>query len=166
MSAVNEVLKAHLKSSMAKQKEDANADILKLLLQLSDRMDNLEKEKEALPPPVSTGTPPAITPPVTAQSQYPIPIEYREIVDTLLNKRFGIEINYMSDTSSFEFSILVPRDYSNAAKPHWETYKEDRRSRVIINALGANGVREWTTLVYNNFDMETKARITHDRSLI
>lgn len=136
---------------MGKVKEDANAEILAEIKKLGDRLDVLEKP---------------VVKEVVSKGQHPIPIEYRHTVDTILNNRFGIELEYLPDGAAFQFSVLVPEEYSNAAKPHWETYKEDRRSKVISNALGVNGVREWATLIYENLGMETKARITHDRALL
>lgn len=99
-----------------------------------------------------------------AKSTFPVPIEWKDIVENTLNKEFGIEIAPEGDTASFGFSILVPQKYSNAGKPHWETYHEDRRTRIIPHALGLNGVREWVTKIYENFDPETKSRITFDRA--
>lgn len=96
--------------------------------------------------------------------QFPIPVEYREAIDTILNKRFGIDVKYLGDTAAFEFSILVPKGYSNAGEKHWETYHEDRRSKIILNAFGSNGVREWATQVYQNFGPEIQSLIVHDRA--
>lgn len=95
---------------------------------------------------------------------FPIPFEYQELVHTLLNKEFGVDIKYLPDTSSFEFTIIVPKKYSNAPQTHWDTYGADRRTKVIENAYGANGVREWVTKVYNNLPAETQALITYDRA--
>lgn len=108
----------------------------------------------------------AIPAAATSTSAIPIPSDYRQTVDTILNQSFGIEIRASTYIPGFDFSIMVPQAYSNAGKPHWETYKEDRRSRVILSALGLNGVREWTQKVYDNFDTETKTRITMDRTAI
>jgi hypothetical protein len=83
-----------------------------------------------------------------------------------LNKKFDIQINYMPDTSAFELAVLVPQEYSNAGKPHWEMYHEDRRSKVIENALGITGVREWMTQIYENFGPETKSKIAFERTQI
>ncbi len=101
---------------------------------------------------------------ISSTSEFPIPYEYQELINTILNKKFRIEIKYPGDAAAFEFAVLVPQEYSNAGKPHWDTYHEDRRSKVILNAYGANGVREWVTQIYENFPPETKSRITYDRS--
>ena len=97
------------------------------------------------------------------ESKFPIPFEFRDAVEDILNKAFGIEIHYQSDNAAFQFDIIVPEQYSNAGKPHWETYKEDRRSKVIMNQLGVAGVREWAQKVYDNLSPEVKAQVTIDR---
>lgn len=102
-----------------------------------------------------------VTEPKTAT---PVPADYLAVVKEVLNDKFRVEIEYSSNTPNFGFSILVPQTYSNAPKPHWDMFKEDRRTRVIENGKGLNGVKEWAERVYNNFDNETKARITSDRN--
>ena len=105
-------------------------------------------------------------PQVVMSNGFPIPFEYTEIVHTILNKKFGVDIKYQSEAAAFEFAILVPKEYSNAGEPHWQTYGEDRRSKVIQNAYGANGVREWVVHVYENFNPEVRSKITYDRAQI
>lgn len=149
----------------AKEKQATNNDILNAILGLTDAIKGITTRAEApreLPKaePVTTG---AVAP---SQSKFPVPTEYREIVDFVLNKKFNIDISYQADSAAFEFAVLVPEEYSNAGKPHWETYHEDRRSRVIGNALGVNGVREWVQKIYDNFGPEMKSRITFDRGQI
>lgn len=144
---------------MAKKEiaEDVNKILLEEIKKISERLDALEKQPE---PPK-----PAAPAPSAPPSDTYIPPDYQYIVDTVLNNRFGIQLKYHTDAPQFDFDILVPQDYSNSGKPHWETYKEDRRSKVILNALGVNGVRDWATQVYTNFDPETKARISADRAI-
>lgn len=98
-------------------------------------------------------------------NEIPVPADWNEAVKTILNDKFKVEVDYSADSPTFGFSILVPQEYSNASKPHWETYHEDRRTRVINNADGVGGVKQWVERVYNNFDQETKAKITSDRNL-
>lgn len=146
------------------KKEESTAtavlnEIASSINKMSERLDALEK------PLVAAAVVAPVEIPKTFESKYPIPLEYQMIVENTLNRKFRIDIDYLADSAAFNFAILVPEEYSNAGKPHWETYHEDRRSRVIINALGSNGVRDWATQVYNNFNPETQARITHDRSL-
>ncbi len=101
---------------------------------------------------------------VTApKNETPVPSDYLEAVNLGLNSQFRVEMEYSSNSPMFGFSVLVPKTYSNAPKPHWDMYGEDRRTRMISNAEGLQGVKQWVERVYNNFDNETKARITSDR---
>ena len=93
----------------------------------------------------------------------PVPFEYRQLVDYVLNKSFGIEIVPRSDAPLFEFSIVVPVKYSNMTPTYKQTYKMDRRPKVMNYAEGANGVREWCEKVFNNFNSDTRALIVADR---
>lgn len=151
---------------MAKKKEATLDDVLGAVNGLTESITKLVESKSSVTnaetdaPPQGTGHAPNIE----MKQGFPVPYEYQELVNTLLNKHFQIEINYLPDAASFEFAILVPKNYSNAPESHWETYKEDRRSKVIQNAYGANGVREWVLQVYNNFNEETRSAITFDRA--
>ena len=53
------------------------------------------------------------TPPVLPTNIYPVPIEYRRIVDELLSPEFGVEIEPSMDSPHFMFSVVVPLQYSN-----------------------------------------------------
>ena len=134
-------------------------DLAKQVATLTDIVTKLVEDQKAAPK-VEVKAVPA----VSVESAIPVPADYRSLVDSILNQSFGIDLKPASDVAAFDFAILVPQSYSNAGKPHWETYKEDRRSRVILSALGLNGVREWVQKVYDNFDAETKTRITMDRT--
>lgn len=149
-----------------------NDALLKAISDLTEAVSKINekflKEEDTKPivivSPVANVTTPTATASAPTESQFPIPFEYTEIVNTVLNNKFKVDIKYQPDNAAFEFHILVPEEYSNAGKPHWDTYHEDRRSKVILNAYGANGVREWVTKVYENFNPEMKSRITYDRA--
>ena len=97
------------------------------------------------------------------ESTYPIPLEYRELVDKTLNKSFGVRVEPMTDALAFIFSIIVPDKYSNMPLAQKEVNKVDTRLKVISMAEGINGVREWAERVYKNFNLETQALIMADR---
>lgn len=151
-----------------KQEKDSaplTFDVAKILSSIKDSLEQINKKLDT---PVKTVEPQQTEarPEVTISNGFPIPVEYQEIVDTLLNKKFKVDIGYLADAAAFSFSILVPREYSNASQSHWDTYKEDKRTKVIQNAYGANGVREWVLHVYENFPPEIKSAITFDRGQI
>jgi len=120
----------------------------------------IKRETEPIKPPEPIK--PAVEEP--ASPQIPIPKEYRETVDKILNKSFGIRIIPRSDALVFEFVIIVPDRYSNMTSSQREIMKEDIRPRVIPMAEGINGVKEWTEKVYRNFNPEIQALIVADRS--
>lgn len=148
---------------MPKQKDTKEPTIKDVLSAINNLTEVLIAKEQKAPVVVVPEEPRAE---VEVKGGFPVPYEYRELVDTLLNKDFGIDISYDGTTAAFDFAILVPKKYSNASQPHWDTYKEDRRSRMIQNAYGANGVREWVLKVYENFPQETQSAITYDRSAV
>lgn len=95
----------------------------------------------------------------------PIPRDYLDGVKTILNQKFTPKIEYSVDAPTFAFSVLVPREYSNATGAHWDMYHEDRRVRVLNNAAGPAGVKEWLKMVYDNLDAEVRARIVAEREV-
>lgn len=133
---------------------------------IEDVLEALKKLTAALAAPKTTEPASAPPPPASIKMEhgFPIPYEYQELVKTMLNKEFAVDIKYLPDAASFEFSILVPKKYSNAPENHWLTYNEDRRTKVIQNAYGANGVREWVLQIYENFPQTTQSLITYDRA--
>jgi len=84
----------------------------------------------------------------------PVLPEYRQAVDELLNKDFGIHINH--STLGTKFTILVPKKYSTELE-------YDVRPKVIPYADGLNGVKSWCEKVLGTFNEQTKALIIAQR---
>lgn len=93
--------------------------------------------------------------------KYPIPPDFVAVVDEVLNKDFGIELEPLSDSPAFKLSIVVPEKYSNTPKE--KRAGRDERVKVLPFSDGANGVRLWAEKVYENLGKETQFRITEDR---
>jgi len=93
----------------------------------------------------------------------PIPPDYRKLVDEILNQEFKIRLAQPSDSMSFQFTIIVPEQYSTMTPQMKQLYGEDIRPKVITYAEGINGVKEWCERVYSSFGIEMKAAITKDR---
>ena len=94
----------------------------------------------------------------------PIPLSWRDIVDTTLNREFGVEVSYMTDVPKFQFTIVVPERYSNMRPQEKEMYGNiDRRPIVLDNAVGENGIRMWAERVFKNLGPEMQAMIVNDR---
>lgn len=103
---------------------------------------------------------------VVQEASYPIPSEYREIVDTVLNEKFGIEISPLPDRPAFQFTVIVPEEYSNTTPEYRKMYGGDRRSRIISYAEGSNGVREWVEKIYKNLKSDIQTKINFDRDKV
>ena len=102
---------------------------------------------------------------ITSATQFetPIPMDYRMIVDEVLNKNFGIKIVPRNDAPLFEFIVIVPDKYSNATEEQKKDLGGDLRVKVLNYADGANGVREWCQKIYDSFSQEIKGLITADK---
>lgn len=98
-----------------------------------------------------------------AESGYPIPEDFRRIVDNALSSRFGIKIVPLSDKPAFMFQLLVPKEYSNAPESTWRDAKADIRSKIITYGEGKLGVQTYVELVKSNLGPEINAKINKDK---
>lgn len=136
--------------------ERANNGVQRRLDEIEVRLLKLEtaelKEvKAAEEKKVEVSNIPAITPIATPEIQHPVPSEFVDLIVAILNSKFTATIQYAGDRPEFMFTIVVPDEYTIA--------HPDFRSKVIANAEGINGVRDWVNKVYSSFDPETKAKI-------
>ena len=142
-----------------------NSHILEMLNELKGLREDL---KILLAPKVPLAlTPEAPSIPEPEKQYFPVPSEFEEEKNKVLNQDFKLEINYPGDGRPvFEFMVIVPEKYSNMT-PDQKTANKgvDRRLKVIDNALGLNGVKAWLEMVYKNLNAETQARISADRYL-
>ena len=81
--------------------------------------------------------------PTEYRSVNPVPLEYVMLCRDVLNKDFGLDIEYSGDKPVFTLIVKVPQKYSNASEAHWATYHEDRRVKVIPLSDGVSGVRDY-----------------------
>ena len=88
---------------------------------------------------------------------------YRDIVNEVLSPKFDARIKYVSG-ASFEFTVFVPREYSNATEAEWDQHKADRRSKVIQNFEDKQGVRDQMELILKQLGSEIRGKITDDKS--
>lgn len=147
-----------------KELEKNLIEMAKAIKELAIDVAELKAVKTVLPAvPISTVTVVATGNTVGAVNtgNFPIPPEYREIVDKTLNKYFGIEVEHVA--AGFIFTVIVPDKYVTLTPREKEMIKQDKRSKLIPNFEGANGVRQWVELVYSSFSNELKSQITADR---
>ncbi len=98
--------------------------------------------------------------------KYPVPMEYREVISSVLNGNFGLTVEPMPDRPAFMLNIIVPEKYSNMSEDEKKMNKVDLRTRIIGYAEGVNGVRQYAELVANNLGPEIRANIIADRALL
>ena len=130
------------------------ADVLEAIKELGDRLD--KKDVFTLP---TTNTP-TVNVTTPKEPDYPIPAEYRTIVDELLSPAFGIKIEPDSDRPAFTLKILVPQEFSNAPGEEWKSKGCDVRAKVLTYGEGALGVRTYVELVKANLGPEINAKIS------
>lgn len=70
-----------------------------------------------------------------------VPQDILTTATQILGEKFTFEVQSLKDRPSFEFTIIVPAEYSQNKN------EADRRTRVISNAEGINGVSQWCQLV-------------------
>jgi hypothetical protein len=98
------------------------------------------------------------------EQKYPVPKEYVDIVNNVLNQKFGITIEPQGDRPAFLMVVNVPREYSPLSDSEWEYMKGDIRPKIITYGEGVGGVKTYIELIWNNFNPEVKARIASDRT--
>ena len=144
--------------------EDAINNISISLKEINNRLNTSEQKSEDIPVSKTISSISEISSSSPSIDRYPVPMEYREIIDTILNHSFGVSIQPMTDQPAFTLNIIVPDKYSNMSKRQKEMYKTDIRSKVINYAEGSNGVRAYSELVANNLGPEIRAMIITDRA--
>jgi len=97
------------------------------------------------------------------ESNVPLPVEWMEIIKEVLNAKFQASVRYL-DTASFELTVFVPKEYSNASPQEWIMNKSDRRIKVIPNYEGAQGVRIFVEDIAKQLGQEIRAKINDDRA--
>lgn len=92
----------------------------------------------------------------TGSSDPMIPAEYRQMVDEVLGKDFGIRISYPSKGSGFIFRVIVPKEKSNASDFYYEMYKEDVRSKALTGGEGSDVIRLHCERIARNLGIDKR----------
>jgi hypothetical protein len=140
-----------------------NKELENIVNELSDRVSVLQEgaKAENAKPVYADGVVEESESVLEPTNNIPIPGEYRKIVDEVLNKNFGVEVNYLMN--GIKFVIIVPKQYQSFNEVEKKMNIPDRRSRIINPALGANGVRDHAEKVFLSFNPEIRAKITNER---
>lgn len=113
------------------------------------------------PMPPSTTTSSAPTP---APILNTVPVDFVKAKNEILGEDFEIKVVAVSNLPSFWLHVIVPKDKSSLKENELQVpdeymdlpieerikYKQDRRSKMISNAAGLNGVKDWMTLIRKN----------------
>ena len=98
------------------------------------------------------------------ETLYPVPMEFRHLVDDLLNKNFGVEIAPSPDSPSFNLIIIVPDKYSTISDDYRKMYGRDIRPKMVTYSEGIIGVRAYLEKVWSSFNPTIQALIVNDRT--
>lgn len=148
------------------EEEVSNVDILKALQGLTQVL------VERLPQPkeenltVSADITSTATQPVEEESD-PVPFEFRQVVDEVLNKYFEVKIKngarIAENVDGFYLTIIVPDKYSSLREEAKAVIGGDVRTKAIPYALREIGVKEWADKVWKTFPPDIQGQITEDR---
>lgn len=147
---------------MSKEKP-THFELVAMVNDLSKRVIVLEDANNLVPPTTEKVEAAETAINEVKKQEYPIPLDYRMMVDEILNRHFEIRIDPRSDSPEFEFTIIVPEQYSKLNAEESKMLGGDIRPKVLNYSDGANGVREWCEKVYSSFSEELKAKILADR---
>ena len=151
---------------VAQTKEINLSAMAEAVTSLASAMKALEEKVEKLAPkpdvPHGTGEPP--TPSVKPEEKKtdPFPLEWRAIINEVLNPKFDATVSYRPD-AKFELTIFVPKEYSNAPPAQWDMAHADPRVRIMDNFVGEAGVREYAVKVSENLGHDIMQKVQEDR---
>lgn len=154
---------------MVKNKEvPPDQELFKILDKIVNRLEKLENTiNKPITSQIETINEPKLTEEIKPVEAYsPIPKDWKEMVETVLNKNFEVEIEPHRDAPLTTFTVIVPEKYSQMTPSQREIIKRDIRPKVITNAGGVAEVKEWTEIVYKNLTPEIQAMVVADRSKI
>ena len=139
-------------------------DLTAVVRELKEKVENLGVVQATSGLAIAQSTSePSVQPLPEFVSSTPVPVEYREIVDNVLNRNFGIQIEPFKDSPQFMFTIVVPEKYSNMNEAQKSIQKVDLRTRVISYAEGSNGIRDWSQRVFENLNPQLQSLVVADK---
>lgn len=116
---------------------------------LTEEMELLKNPKVQMSEPVQTITPSTPPTPIIIQTTpsflTAIPSELLSVAQEVLGEKFTFECVPAKDKPFFDFVVIVPPEYSKLP-----VGIQDRRSRLVPNSAGPEGVRDWCLKVKEN----------------
>lgn len=158
---------------MPRKAKEPKEDIIALFKQFSiSVLDRLDKLENTINKPITSQAPTLReipeSPPIPSSAipqHIPVPSDYRTLVDTILNKNFGIELEPHTDAPVVTAVIVVPDKYSTMTPAQKEIMPRDIRPKVMTIAGGVNELKEWVETVYRSFTPELQSMIVIDRTI-
>lgn len=89
----------------------------------------------------------------------PVPPSWREMVDKILGPDFDCEF-YQPPQGGQKFTIIVPREKSNADQLYWQNFSRDKRTKELANT-GITGVEQWCKKVRANLIASGKTLVQY-----
>ena len=118
-------------------------EMMQLMQAINAKLEAKDAEKVIVPDeasPVGTIENPGVT----------LNPEWRKIVDEILGPDFGIQVSFDKDGADMKFTIVVPKEKSNAPRDYLEYYKHDWRTISLNPAQTGVGVRQWCEKIKRN----------------
>lgn len=115
---------------------------------LLEKLDEIKKTPALVVQPAAPVKPVKVEGGPTPDDATPVPPKWVATVHEILGPEFDVRFE-QPDSGGARFTIIVPKDKSNANKDHWEMYKHDYRTKDIGNT-GLAGVKEYCILVRKN----------------
>lgn len=114
---------------------------------LAERVEALEKKPAPLPEPQNTldvkvEKQPTENGMTLEMFLKQVPKEIENTANEILGAGFAYEVDPLPDAPAFAFTVIVPPSMSELP-----AHIPDRRTKVIPNVLGLNGVTEWCKLI-------------------
>jgi len=150
--------------------EDKNDSLQKkeidLLIELATIVKELDKKIDKLIQiqPVSEKKTEEKLPENEIISNVPVPTEYRKIVDEVLNQKFGIKIEPLSDSPQFIMTVVVPSEYSPITPEEKQMMGADLRSATLSYVDALSKIRIWVEKIYKSFNPEMQSKILFERA--
>mgnify|MGYP001565148873 CR=1 FL=1 len=148
-------------------KVSTNEELLKAVVALNNSVSKLDERLVALENPAVNPVVEEVVPIQVEEDSDPVPFEFRQVVDEVLNKFFEVRVKngakISENVDGFVFSVVVPDKYSTASEFQKQSVGGDLRVKAIPYALREIGVREWCDKVWKTFNEDIQGQITEDR---
>ena len=146
-------------------------NVLEAIISLNNIISKLDERLVKLETPPTDAVSADVTSTGTTQVEEsdPVPFEFRQVVDEVLNKFFEVRVKngakISDNVDGFVLTIVVPDKYSTATEYQKQSVGgEDIRVKAIPYSLREIGVKEWCDKVWGTFNEDIQGQITEDKT--